>query len=83
MGEDFKTYSLIIFKKKIHFHKEKLCQLSVEALQILDVLRRSSIDREEIEKLKEFAMKAAGLVEQEIFTKLKQIRRWNRGCCKE
>ena len=52
-------------------------------MQILDVLRRSSIDREEIEKLKEFAMKAAGLVEQEIFTKLKQIRRWNRGCCKE
>ena len=75
MAEDFKAYSLRIFQE-IHFNKENLGQLGVEALKILDVLRRSSMEREELERLREVAMMAVGLDKhQELFPKLEPSRR--------
>ena len=85
MREDFKSKSLKIFQE-IVFHKERLGQLRVEAMEVLDVLGRSSMEREEVERLREVASMAIFCVEEVVVSKDNSSRRckwWNRGFCKE
>ena len=57
MGKDFKSKYLNIFQD-IDFYKERLGQLGVEAIEVLGVLERSSMERVEVERLREVARMA-------------------------
>ena len=79
MGEDFKSQYLRTFQE-IQFQRERLGKLGVEALSMVEVLSRSNMEKEEVERLRKVALLAISCGGEVVAVQVKTPRRCKQGC---